>query len=65
MDDIVGDRSESIFSDDDKGDLVFSDDVKDSARIRAFLEAAGDVNYVPLPIEGEGPYPNLEVSFTR
>jgi ankyrin repeat protein len=50
-------RSDSIFSEDDKGDIVFSDDVKDPAVIKGFVEAAGDVDYVPIPEEGEGPYP--------
>ena len=53
---------ESIFSDDDAGELVFSDDVKDVKKMKAFLEAAGDVEYQPIPIEGEGPYPDVEDS---
>jgi len=46
-------RSDSIFSDDDKGDIVFSGDVKEPAVIRAFVEAAGDVNYEPIPEQGK------------
>ena len=45
-------RADSIFSADDKGDIVFSDDVKEPAVIKAFVEAAGDVNYEPIPEEG-------------
>jgi hypothetical protein len=45
-------RADSIFSEDDKGDIVFSDDVKEPAVIKAFVEAAGDVNYEPIPEEG-------------
>ncbi|KAH9254814.1 hypothetical protein BASA81_007064 [Batrachochytrium salamandrivorans] len=50
----------SAFAEEDDGDLVFSDDVMDSDRIRRFLVAAGDADYIPLPIEDEGPYPDLE-----
>ena len=49
--DFVG-RADSVFSDDDKGDIVFSDDVREPAVIKAFVEAAGDVNYEPIPEEG-------------
>lgn len=46
-------RADSIFSEDDKGEIVFSDDVKEPAVIKAFVEAAGDVNYEPIPEEGK------------
>lgn len=57
----INESEEDVFADDDDaGAFVFSDDVMDCEKIKSFLAAAGDANYVPIPIEDEGPYPEVE-----
>jgi ankyrin repeat protein len=41
---------------DDDGEIIFADDVKSLDTLKRFLKAAGDANYIPLPMENEGPY---------